>query len=147
MSFRWILICRDDPEKMSITKDSPQKKPKIQTEEKKAVAINTLGSGDLDIREQDVEDVQSKTHVYSSQKCEDREDRCRVWAQTGECLSNAAFMFPTCPQSCGDCLHFTSPKLKAHAKVKFQPSSWLLSEYIFQVDLEFTYSNKDFAYI
>uniref|UniRef100_A0A915BFC1 ShKT domain-containing protein n=1 Tax=Parascaris univalens TaxID=6257 RepID=A0A915BFC1_PARUN len=33
--------------------------------------------------------------------CQDRSAQCALWASTGQCASNAAYMHRVCPQSCG----------------------------------------------
>ena len=41
-------------------------------------------------------------------RCRDVLEQCKFWAQSGQCVLNAAFMLHSCSDSCAVCLH-TSP--------------------------------------
>ena len=42
-------------------------------------------------------------NAYSHEKCNDLNDSCESWANSGECEKNPGFMWDNCKQSCGKC--------------------------------------------
>lgn len=45
-----------------------------------------------------------RAQLQAEVACEDKHDRCSVWASVGECESNPEKMHEQCPFSCGICL-------------------------------------------
>ena len=41
--------------------------------------------------------------IFSDEVCEDKNQQCSSWAESGECSKNPAYMLPNCAKSCGEC--------------------------------------------
>ena len=46
---------------------------------------------------------EANTSIFSDEVCEDKNQQCSSWAESGECSKNPAYMLPNCAKSCGEC--------------------------------------------